>query len=126
KDTAIRDATMTAGGARTRETYLRGDENRTCVDLDLVPASPVFLLQYREEAHDAKDLPLTQIRRWTTAPNFTLAATWKDSTEPVDPAVLDFTIGLIRQYVPVWTAGRFEAGQIEIIPAWRPPGPVNW
>jgi hypothetical protein len=125
-DTTIRHVTITAGGAMTRETYLRGDENRTCVDLDLVPASPVFLLQYQEEAHDAKDLPLTQIRHWTTAPNFTLAATWKDSTEQVDPAVLNFTIGLIRQYVPVWTAGQLQAGEIEIVPAWRPPGPVNW
>jgi hypothetical protein len=125
-DTTVRHVTISAGGAMTRETYLRGSENRTCVDLDLVPASPAFLLQYREEAHNAKDLPLTQIRRWTTAPNFTLAATWKDSTEPVDPAVLNFTIALIRQYVPVWTAGQWQAGTIEIIPAWRPPGPIDW
>jgi hypothetical protein len=125
-DSTIRHATITAGGAMTRETYLRGDENRTCVDLDLVPAAPAFEVPYREEVHNAKDLPLTIARHWMTAPNFSLVATWKDTTEAVDPAVLTFTIGLIRQYVPIWTSGRLEAGQIEIIPSWRPPDRVNW
>jgi hypothetical protein len=125
-DAAVRHVTISAAGAVTRETYFRGDQNRTCVDVDLIPATPAFLLQYREEAHNAKDLPIAPIRRWTTNPNFTLAARWKGTSEPVDPAVLNFTIALIRQYVPIWTAGRLEAGQIDIIPEWQPPDRVNW
>ena len=73
--------------AMTRETYLPAMRIER-VDLDLVPASPVFLLQYREDRtiRICRDsTPRSATGRPT--PNFTLAATWKDSHRARDPAV---------------------------------------
>jgi hypothetical protein len=123
RDLLTRPLRIAAPGYLTRETSLSGGEARSGVQFDLIGSEPGFpLAQYREMVRNVFEHPASPepTRRWTTNPSVYIWTTWKDSGAAVDPAAVQFLIGEIRRVIPLWTAGRYHAAQIETGPDQRP------
>ncbi len=122
-EAATKHLTVSAPGFMTRETRLRGGEERT-VNLDLIPTTGPLDI-YRDMVRGAKDLAYIQpVARWTKPPNFYIRTTW-DSGQPVDSIALDYLAGEIRRVIPQLTGGTLVAGTIEMGPSPRP-ATLDW
>jgi hypothetical protein len=81
------------------------------LDLSAIALGGTFDLGfYRQLVRNGFEAPATlqPLRRWTQTPNFYLR-TVDDGGTALDPTTLDRTEAVIRQTVPLWTAGTFGA-----------------
>jgi hypothetical protein len=114
-----RPLNVVADGYQYRETYLRGGEVRSNVDIDLIPTAGAFPFGlYRQMARNGWEQPnnLQALQHWTVSPNIHLENRWRDTGAPISDAVLQYFVSEIQRVIPGLTDGRFSAGRIEIGP----------
>jgi hypothetical protein len=112
-----RPLTVAADGYQYRETFLRGGEVRSDVDLDLIPSGGSFPFGlFRQMGRNGWEQPgnLQALKRWTTNPNIHLENRWRDTGAPIPDDVLQYFVSEIQRVIPELSDGRLAAGRIEV------------
>jgi hypothetical protein len=108
-------ADVSADGYVTRNAYLRWESTRTGVDIDLIPATPPFSLDFyrqlvRNGHEDPQDLDI--VRGLRTSPSIYIQ-TVDDAGRQIDPQTLDMVQATIRRAVPAYSGGTLSVVTIE-------------
>ena len=111
-----RRVTISADGFVTRTAYLRTNEPRSGVVLDVIAQRPPFSLDFFRElargAEDFKGSPLLQILRWESSPSFYIKTTNQSSLD-LSPGVIAELRAIIPAIVAQVSGGRLTVGAIE-------------
>jgi hypothetical protein len=111
-----RRVTISADGFVTRSVYLRTNEPRSGLFLDLIAERPPFSLGFFREiargSEDFKGAPLLQIQRWERDPSFYIKTTNQSSIDLPDGVVAELR-AIIPAIVTQVSGGRLSAGPIE-------------
>jgi hypothetical protein len=106
---------VTAAGYVTRNAYLRWDRPRTGVDIDLIPATPPFSLDfYRQLVRNGHEAPgeLEIVRGLRTSPSIYIQ-TVDDAGRAIDPQTLDMVQATIRKAVQAYSGGTLSVVGVE-------------
>jgi hypothetical protein len=110
--------TIEAPGYLKRETGVQWQvAGRQGIALDVIPdRAPFSLAFFRELARNGFEKPeaLEVLRRWNRTPNFYINTTNPKTGESIPSGDIDMIQRVIREAVPQLTAGRYEAGTIEV------------
>src|SRR5262249_25259793 len=112
-----RPLTVAADGYQYRETFLRGGEVRSGVEIDLIPSRGSFPFSpFCQMGRNAWEQPgnLQPLKRWTTNPNIHLENRWRDTGAPIPDDVLQYFVSEIQRVIPELSDGRLAAGQIDV------------
>ena len=113
-----------ASGYIDRRVYVTANgPTRSGIAIDVIrDAAPFALGFFRQIIRNDFDAPgqLQHMRRWTTTPNFYINTLNPRTGRDILPRQLDLIVSTIRHAVPQATAGRFEAGAIEVGSGDRP------
>lgn len=111
-----RRVTISADGFVTRTAYLRTNEPRSGILLDVIAQRPPFSLDFFRElargAEDFKGSPLLQILRWESSPSFYIKTTNQSSLD-LSPGVIAELRTIIPAIVAQVSSGRLTVGAIE-------------
>lgn len=113
---------VTADGYITRNAYVRWERAREGVDIDLIPATPPFSLDfYRQLVRNGHEAPgdLEIVRGLRTSPSIYIT-TVDDAGRPIDPQTLDMVQATIRKAVPAYSGGTLNVVAVESGAATRP------
>jgi hypothetical protein len=114
---------VTADGYVTRNAYLRWERARTGVDIDLIPATAPFSLDfYRQLVRNGHEAPgeLQIVRGLRTAPSLYIQ-TVDDAGRAIDPQTLDMVQSTIRRAVQSFSGGTLSVAGVETGAATRAP-----
>jgi hypothetical protein len=106
---------VTAAGYVTRNAFLRWDRPRTGVDIDVIPETAPFSLDfYRQLVRNGHEAPgeLQIVRGLRTSPSVYIQ-TVDDAGRAIDPQTLDLVQSTIRKAVPAFSGGTLNVVGIE-------------
>jgi hypothetical protein len=113
---------VTADGYITRNAYVRWERARQGVDIDLIPMTPPFSLDfYRQLVRNGHEAPgeLEIVRGLRASPSIYIQ-TVDDAGREIDPQTLDMVQATIRKSVPAYSGGTLNVVGVEMGAATRP------
>jgi hypothetical protein len=113
---------VAADGYLTRNAYLRWERARTGVDIDLIPTTPPFSLDfYRQLVRNGYEAPdsLENVRGLRASPSIYIQ-TVDDAGRAIDPQTLDIIQSTMRKAVQAYSGGTLSVVGIETGTAARP------
>jgi hypothetical protein len=113
---------VTAEGYVTRNAYLRWERARNGVDIDLIPATAPFSMDfYRQLVRNGHEAPgdLEIVRGLRTSPSLYIQ-TVDDAGRTIDPQTLDMVQATIRKAVQAYSGGTLSVVGVESGAATRP------
>lgn len=114
---------VAADGYVTRNAYLHWERTRAGLEIDLLPATPPFSLDfYRQFVRNGFEGPedLQVVRRLQTSPSVYIQTVDADG-RTIDPFTLDMVEGTIRRSVPAFSGGTLSIVSVERGAARREP-----